>query len=447
MRHSMLTRLLVGMVAVVALAVGTVAVVSRLTTSQEFVSYVEHGRRTQVHRMAAVLAAHHERNRNWQGAQPLLEEIAALLGERAVLADPQGAVIFDSAGRLTAGADVTPGRGTAVPVTARGTAVATLHILPGGLAAAEQGFLQALTRSVLWAALVAVAGGTTFVIWFSRRTLRPVQSLTQAVRRMQEGDLDQHVSATTRDEIGELSRAFNAMTAQLKQQETLRRHMVSDLAHELRTPLANLQGYLEAMREGVMHPSPELLVSLHEETLLLGRLVHDLQDLSLAEAGQLELAPQSVALSDLVRRGMAVVQREAEQRRVELVEALPEDVPLVEVDPGRMIQVLRNLLWNALEHTPAEGRVTVSAEMREGWVHVHVTDTGEGISEGDLPYVFERFYRADPARARSCGGGAGLGLTIAKQLVEAHGGKIWVQSRLGEGACFGFTVPRAGKDA
>jgi len=445
--HSMLTRLLVGMVAVVALAVGTVAVVSRLTTSQEFVSYVEHGRRTQVHRMATVLAAHHERHRHWQGAQPLIEQIAALLGERVVLADPEGAAIFDSAGRLPAGADVSPGRGTAVPVTARGAAVGTLHILPTGLAAAEQGFLEALTRSVVWAALVAVAGGTAFVIWFSRRTLKPVQSLTQAVRRMQEGDLDQHVPVATRDEIGELSRAFNAMTAKLKQQETLRRHMVSDLAHELRTPLANLQGYLEAMREGVMHPSPELVVSLHEETLLLGRLVDDLQDLSLAEAGQLELAPHPVALSDLVRRGMTAVQREADQRQVELVGALPEALPLVEVDPGRLIQVLRNLLWNAVEHTPEGGRVTVSAEPHEGWVLVHVVDTGQGIAEGDLPYVFERFYRADRARTGSCGGGAGLGLTIAEQLVEAHGGEIWVQSRLGEGAHFGFTVPRAAQDA
>ncbi len=444
MRHSMLTRLLAGMVAVVVLAVCTVAVVSRLTTSQEFESYVEHGRRTQLQRMATALAVHHERQRGWTAVNPLLQEISALVGQRAVLADSEGEVILDSEGRLEAGDDVPALPSTTVAVTSRGAPVGTLHIVPAGLASAEQAFIHSLTRSILWAALVAVAGGTALVVWFSRRTLSPVRSLTMAVRRMHQGELDQHVPVTTRDEIGELSHAFNAMTAELRQQEVLRRNMVSDLAHELRTPLANLQGYLEGMREGVIRPTPDLLASLHEETLMLGRLVRDLQDLALAEAGQLELALQPVALADLVRGGLAAVQREAEAKHVELVEALPENTPLVEVDPGRIIQVLRNLLWNAVDHTPAEGRVTVSAKPREAWVEVQVEDTGAGITDADLPHVFERFYRADPARSRTSGSGAGLGLTIAKQLVQAHGGNIWARSRPGAGAVFSFSVPRVG---
>ncbi len=443
MPRSLRTRLLVGVVAVIAVAVGTVAVVTRVTTSQEFAGYVEHGRRAQWHRTAMALAVHHERHRGWEEVMPLLREMSVLLGERALLADTKGEVIADSEGKLHPGSGLSGIRGPEVPVVARGGTVGTLHIVSGGTAPAEQAFLRSLDRSVLWAALVAAVGGTLLVTWFSRRTLSPVRSLTIAARRMQEGDLSQTVPVTTDDEIGELSEAFNAMTTALRQQELLRRNMVSDLAHELRTPLANLQGYLEALTEGVLQPDPELLASLHEETVMLSRLVNDLQDLALAEAGQLELVPQVVDLADVVRRGLAVVRRDAENKGVLLVEDLPEDIPLVEVDPGRVVQVLRNLLWNALDHTPSGGRVTVGAEARGRWVAVRVEDTGEGIATADLPYVFERFYRADPARARTAGGGVGLGLTIANQLVEAHGGRIELRSVLGQGAVFTCTFPRA----
>ncbi len=443
MRFTLRTRLLVGMVVVIALSVGTVALVTRLTATQEFAGFVDHGRRAQVHRMAMALAFHHERTRGWDGVQPLVDQVGLLLGERAVLVDAAGRIIADSAGRLDAGSSPAGVRGTELSVTMRGATVGTLHIVPPETRPEESAFLASLDRSILWAALVAAGGGTLLVALFSRRTLGPVRALTQAARRMKAGDLDQRVPETGTDEIGELSRTFNSMAAGLKKQEELRRHMVSDLAHELRTPLSNLQGYLEALREGMVSPSPELLASLHEETLLLSRLVDDLQDLTLAEAGQLELSPQPVAVADIVSRSAAGLRRDAEAQGVALTEAVPDELPLVYVDPGRVVQVLRNLLHNALEHTPAGGRITVTAEEAGPWVEVSVQDSGEGIEPRHVPHVFERFYRADPARPRTAGGGAGLGLTIAKQLVEAHGGGIRAESKFGMGARFSFTLPRA----
>jgi signal transduction histidine kinase len=227
------------------------------------------------------------------------------------------------------------------------------------------------------------------------------------------------------------------------------------VAHELRTPLTNIRGYLEALQDGVVEPERHIIDSLHEEAMLLNHLVDDLQDLSLAEAGHLKLEPQPVALADVVDRAVEAVRPRTEAEGITLQIDLPEDL-LLDIDPQRIGQVLRNLLENALAHTPSGGEVAVSAHAacpepsgalslskgRRGdqWVEVSVRDTGAGIAAEDLPYVFERFYRADKSRSRATGG-AGLGLAIARQLVEAHGGRIWVESTEGEGSTFTFALP------
>jgi signal transduction histidine kinase len=223
--------------------------------------------------------------------------------------------------------------------------------------------------------------------------------------------------------------------------EQLRRQMVSDIAHELRTPLTNIRGYLEAVRDGVLAAEPGVIDSLHEEAMLLNRLVADLQELALAEAGQLTLARQPVAVAEVVEKAAGALRpllAGGPALRVEL----PDDLPPVSADPERLGQVLRNLLTNAQHHTPAGGEIVVAAQTTGDAVEVSVRDTGSGIAPEHLPYVFERFYRADPARARATGG-AGLGLAIVKQLVEANGGQVRVSSAAGRGTTFAFTLPRA----
>jgi two-component system sensor histidine kinase BaeS len=230
----------------------------------------------------------------------------------------------------------------------------------------------------------------------------------------------------------------------LARQEQLRRNMVSDVAHELRTPLTNIRGYLEAAQDGVMPLDAALVDNLHEEAMLLNRLADDLQELALAEAGQLRLEHQPVAIGDMAQAAAEAVRPQVDARRLRLSLDLPPALPLVEADAHRVAQVLRNLLNNAMDFTPRGGQITIAARREGAFVLTEVYDTGPGIAPEHLPFVFERFYRADKSRARTTGG-AGLGLAIVKQLIEAQGGRVWVNSTLGVGAAFGFALPVSGK--
>ncbi|MBC7243585.1 MAG: hypothetical protein H5T60_14200 [Anaerolineae bacterium] len=225
-------------------------------------------------------------------------------------------------------------------------------------------------------------------------------------------------------------------------QEQLRRNLVSDVAHELRTPLTNLRGYLEAVRDGLIQPDASLIDNLYEETMLLNRLVSDLHELAQAEAGQLNLVRRPVRVDEIVHRAAEAFNWQVESKELTLRVDVPADLPLVDVDPERIGQVLRNLLSNAILHTPAGGEIDIVARAGGKWVTVAVKDTGEGIPPEHLPFVFDRFYRVDKSRSRLTGG-VGLGLAIAKHLVEAHGGDIHVESRVGEGSTFTFTLPIA----
>ncbi|MDP8974537.1 MAG: HAMP domain-containing histidine kinase, partial [Actinomycetota bacterium] len=262
------------------------------------------------------------------------------------------------------------------------------------------------------------------------------------------GDLDQRVPVRgRRDELRELAEAFNAMAEAVGRQELLRRRMAADIAHELRTPLAVIQANLEAMLDGIRPLSAEEVADVHRETQLLSRLVTDLRDLSLAETGQLPLRKELKDLTTLVRTSVARFSSWAEEKGVRLAVEIAEDLPQAEVDPDRVAQVLGNLLDNALRHTPPGGEVMVRLQpgAQRDEVRVTVRDTGPGIPEEHLPNIFERFYRADRARTRTVGE-SGIGLAVVRQLIEAHGGRVWVESQPGKGATFNFVLPAAKPD-
>ncbi len=301
-------------------------------------------------------------------------------------------------------------------------------------------FLDPINRSLALAVLIAGLVALALTLILSSAVLKPVKALTLAARRMEQGDLSQRVNIKKTDEIGGLAHAFNIMAESLGQAGQLQRNLVSDVAHELRTPLTNIRGYLEALQDQVIKPDTMVIASLHEETMLLSRLVTDLQDLTLAEAGQLHLQCIPVALEDIITNAVNSLLLQAREKNLVMRVNVPADLPLVEADPQRVRQILLNLLSNAIRHTPSKGEVHVIVRAVQQVVEVRVQDTGEGIAAEHLPSLFKRFYRADPSRTRATGG-TGLGLAIVEQLVHAHGGRILVESQVGQGTCFLFTLP------
>ena len=291
---------------------------------------------------------------------------------------------------------------------------------------------------IAFIAAALTIGGMAF-----RRIGTPLADVMAAADAVAGGDLSVRVRENIPGEFGQLARSFNRMAAELSLTEQQRRNLTADVAHELRTPLQIIQGNLESIQDGVYEPTREIIGSTLEETRLLTRLVNDLQTLSLAEAGQLPLHPVLVSAADLVEDVKTSFSGQAGAAGVELgSEIVSGDGSLeILVDPDRLDQVLSNLVANALRHTRAGGKIVVRAQHLPAAIRLEVRDSGSGISPADLPFIFDRFYRADPSRVRQPGSGSGLGLAIARQLVQAHGGQIHAESTPGQGTTILIDLP------
>ncbi len=306
--------------------------------------------------------------------------------------------------------------------------------------ALEEAYLDRVTRMLWWATGGAIVLALLLSLLFARTLSRPLREIAAAIRSFSHGDPVYQVPVRSRDEVGEVAAAFNQMSADLARANQLRRQMIADIAHELRTPLSVVVGYLASMQEGLLKPSPERFRVMHDEAQHLQRLVEDLRLLSLADAGELRLNRQWVAPGELVSLAAAAFGHQAEQQRLTLDVQSDPDVPLLHADPDRVLQVLSNLLSNALRHTPEGGQISLSARQQDGEICLAVADTGPGIAPEHLPHIFERFYRVDAARHQEQAE-SGLGLAIAKSLVEAHGGRITATSVLGKGTTVTLTFP------
>ncbi|MBC7326249.1 MAG: HAMP domain-containing protein, partial [Moorella sp. (in: Bacteria)] len=363
--------------------------------------------------------------------------------ERVILADAGGVIVADSYGFLLGEKASEQQLSGGTPITVDGRKVGTLWLataLPPGVLSREDRFTRSVTLAIILSglAVLILAGLTGFFL--ARRIAQPLSRLTVAVQGLAAGGWEQRLDLTGDAEIAGLVAAFNDMAARLEKYEAQRRSMVADVAHELRTPLTVLRGQLESLQAGTLEAKPEVIMSLHDEILRLSRLVHDLQELSLAEARQLTLHRENFNLVEVVQKVVNFFQVEAEGKNITLNFEAGGTAVMVNGDRDRISQVLINLLGNALRYTPAGGRVGVTIRQKADEVLVAVDDTGKGIDPADLPYVFERFYRPDKSRSRSQGG-AGLGLAIARSFVEAHEGKIWAESHPGRGTRFIFTLP------
>ncbi|BCL77776.1 HAMP domain-containing protein [Ktedonobacteria bacterium brp13] len=459
--RSLRMRLMLTIMVVVLIALGIFAVFASHITKNGLQSYIS-TQQAEDQKIITNLQKTYHQSGTSQTVQRQVEQNATEMHARIIVIDHNQHIIADSAHQLVGqsltiplfltldndsrmNTAVSPFPGSQPPpshsvriISTDGSIVTFGQPAPALNATLLDSVNHTLSLTVLVAGLVALV----LTIMLSGAILKPVHALTLAARRMEQGDLSQRVKVKKKDEIGDLAHAFNTMAESLAHSEQLHRNLLSDIAHELRTPLTNIRGYLEALQDQVIEPGPMVIVSLHEEAMLLSRLITDLQDLALAEASQLHLHCMPIALEDSINHAVNGLLMQASNKHLSLVVDLPSDLPLVNADHQRVGQILRNLLSNAIKHTPPEGTIQVSAQVVQREVEVRIQDTGVGIAAEHLPYLFKRFYRADPSRARMTGG-TGLGLAIVEQLVHVHGGHIKVESQVGQGTCFTFTLPIA----
>ena len=467
-------RLILGFAAVLALSMAAASLCTGFAAHSEVSRIQDEQDRVRAGRILAALGEYYAASDEWNGAQSFVNRIGFQAEREIVVLDVDGNVVADNRAvrrrhddrghRVLFGAGIPrgplPPPQYFIPIASDGREVGFVAIAAGRrgspdfvfpdahadeLHEAEPSltqFTERVTRTLIMAGLVAGVVGILLVLLLSRRMLGSIGNLTAAARHLGRGDLSSRVPVRGNDEVAELGHAFNNMADALEDSEHQRRAMVSDVAHELRTPLANIQGHIEAMQDGLMQPNAENLDAVHQQTLHLNHLVSDLRLLAETEARELSLSMEPTSITDLVDEAAGSFRPRAEAASIELSARADEGLPAVLVDRLRIRQVLGNLLDNAIRHTPNGGVVAVSAQRAGDRVRVVVSDTGAGISPDALPHVFDRLYRADPSRDRATGG-SGLGLTIARQLVEAHGGTIWAESQPDQGSRFGFDLPAA----
>ncbi len=462
MQKSLYWRLTLAFVLVAVVTAALVAVFVRITSNDRLTRLIQE---QQISGLQEVLGEYYSQNGSWNGVADQWRQLQnssrptpagptpalpptdqrpddrrrSLFG----LADASGVVVVSVDQQFPVGFKLPPDelkKGT--PVTQNGATVGTILTMRQltEFNPEEMLFLARTNQALALAMIVALIAALLMAVPLARTMTRPLQALTRAAQNIADGQLEQQVTVNSSDEIGQLAAAFNRMSQEVARGNHLRRQMTADIAHDLRTPLTVIGGYVESMRDGVLQPTPARLALIYSEIERLQRLVGDLRMLSQADAGELSLMPQLIAPQSLLERTAAVFQHQAGQQGVELINTAESDLPQVRLDDARMLQVLDNLLSNALRYTPPQGRVTLSARRVNDEVVFSVQDTGEGIAPEELPNIFQRFYRVDSSR-HSDGGESGLGLAIVKAITEAQGGRVWAESTPGQGTTMYVAFP------
>jgi len=391
-----------------------------------------------------ILGDYYERTGSWNGVERIFARARELLP--FVLVDADGRVLINPKHEQIGEKVPRENLKYGVAIVVGGETVGTILPPPQTIhyrESIEQGFLRTVSLA-LWIAAAAVGAiGILLSALLLRQLTGPLKRLDTAAQQIACGELSSRVPVASTDELGHLALSFNEMASSLEESERAKQQMIADVSHELRTPISVVRTGLEGLRDGLLNPTPENFAALHNKILLTARLVGDLQQLALADAGQLSIKKGVCDLAILIEQIRATIGVELEDMGIEFTLDLPADLPAAAADSQRVEQVLLNLLSNAEQYTPEGGSIRISARALAGEkVRVSVCDSGPGLSDEDIAHIFDRFYRADKSRARESGG-AGLGLAIAKALVEAHDGQIWVQNAPTGGACFHFTLPSA----
>jgi two-component system sensor histidine kinase BaeS len=434
---------------IVALTGSVVVALSvQLQTRREFDRYILQLVQSE---FVTELIEYYQTNNSWDGVQSQFR-VRPAPGENREpprfelppfsIVDATGQVVYGSPDRI--GEQTALDTRRAVPLEVNGEVVG--WIVPGFVdrrwtpGTPERAFMSNLNRWILVSAAIATVLALVIGILLARTIAQPIRKLRTATQVIAGGDLGYQVTVRAKDELGELADSFNRMSADLAHSNDLRHQMTADIAHDLRTPLSVILGYTEALSEGKLDGSSEVFGAMHEEAQHLQRLIEDLRTLSLADAGELPLMRRSVKPVTLLEQVAIAHKPHAQDKDISIEVKASQELPEIRIDPDRMAQVLGNLVSNALRYTPAQGCIRLVAEGADGNVMLKVIDNGLGIPAEDLPYIFDRFYRADRSRQLH-EGESGLGLSIAKSIVEAHGGSITVESLPGEGSTFTIAIP------
>ncbi|MDO9535666.1 MAG: ATP-binding protein [Bacillota bacterium] len=448
-------RILGSFILIIAVAVVVMAFTSRIYINNIFDRYAESYRSVVAEQWEYLLKSYYQRQGSWAGVENILNSrrrnspalrghmggnIRGMLpGEELVLTDEKGMVLFDSQDEIWG--EVLPqhylDRG--IPLVIDGNRIGTLIMQPEASRAVltmEEQFSRSVILAVLWGGLAALLAGTVLSFLLTGQISKPLALLTSSAKRFARRDFKHRVQINSKDEVGKLADAFNFMADSIEKNERLRRNLTADVSHELRTPLTILRGNFESLQAG-RKPTMELISSLHDEVLRLSRLVSDLESINLAEAGKLPLHYKEVEVSSLCSRASFPFQHEAQEREINFSWQVEDKLESWGMDEDRIMQVLINLLANAFRFTPDRGKILLQAEQSNGNLVIYIIDSGPGISQEDIPFIFERFYKTGRGR----GEGSGLGLSIAKSFVEAHGGTISADTLPDAGSIFTFSIP------
>lgn len=471
------SKLLVSFLVVVLVTVGLISLALSFITGSQFSSYLRRGAEVRSQSLAVFLVDNYVKNGSWQEAQEVISGLTTMMGDHIIVVDRSNTVVASSSEELVGQKIEEPQAWTAkIPLlTDQGKQIGTLYLTGGPMAGhrrmmemmggemggmmgqdgsmsppitivdpssagLEKEFLDSVKNSILIVALISLALAIVISLYLARSITRPLQDMIRVTRGISEGDLSQRARADSQDELGALAQSFNIMADDLAKQEKMRRDLVADIAHEFRTPLTTIRGYVESILDGVKKPDQDILGRIGAETERLTTLISDLQELSRAESGKLSLEKKPVDLNVLVEEVLFKFEKRIAEKEIQVETDLEGSLPLALVDEKRIGQVLENILNNAIKYNYQKGRVRVSTTRDGEGVRITIADTGQGISPQDLPHIFERFYRGDKSRSRHTGG-TGIGLSIAKNLVEAHRGTISVQSQPGQGSTLSIWLP------
>ena len=449
--RSISTRLILAFLSIGVISVAIIFLTARWNTRAEFISFLSDQDQTDI---VTALSNYHRENGSWAGAERIFFRNRGPQpagngpdpGRRRppfILVDETGKVILPNEryriGDQVPKADLALG----IPITEDDQIIGILVPVrvPFEGNPREVEFIDRINRTLLYGALIGAVIALLLGVFLSRTLTRPIRELTQATHAVSEGDLSQQVPVRSDDELGELAQAFNKMSTELARSINTRRQMTADIAHELRTPLSLILGHAEAVHDGVLPPTRENFEIIREEATRLEHLVNDLRILSLADAGELTINLQPIEPQRLLQEVAALYQYQTQRKNITLELDIASPLSTIEVDPGRMTQVLTNILDNALRHTPEGGQIILAVKQVQGQIEISIQDSGPGITAQDVNRIFDRFYRTDPSRQRE-DGGSGLGLAIAKSIVQAHGGQIKAESEPGKGLKIMIALPK-----